>query len=96
MAIDITINSITSGATPYNVYVCDMCSGGTCQLISTVTTIPFTFTLPSVYETYPTYAIKLVDSNGCLYCEVFSASFKQFEDGDYFEFMDGEEFGFQG
>jgi hypothetical protein len=95
MAIDITINSITSGQSPYNLYVCDMCSGGTCQLIGTITTAPYTFTLPSVYETYSSYAVKLIDNNGCSYCEEFSISGKQFQDGDYFEFMDGVEFDFQ-
>jgi hypothetical protein len=95
MAIDITINSITSGSTPYNVYVCDICSGGVCQLIDTITTAPYTFTLPPIYETYTSYTVKLVDNAGCTYCEVFSAYGKQFQDGDYFEFMDGTEFSFQ-
>ena len=52
-------------------------------------------TLPSVYETYSSYAVKLIDNNGCSYCEEFSISGKQFQDGDYFEFMDGVEFDFQ-
>lgn len=95
MAIEITINSITSGASPYNVYVCDFCSGGTCQLIGSITGATYTFTLPTVYETYTSYTVKLVDNAGCTYCEVFSAYGKQFQDGDYFEFMDGNEFSFQ-
>lgn len=95
MAIDITINSITSGTTPYNIYVCDMCSGGTCQLIGTITSTPYTFTLPTIYETYTTYAVKLIDNDGCEYCETMGAGYQQFQDGDYFEFMNGDEFGFQ-
>jgi hypothetical protein len=97
MAIQITINSVTSGLSPYNVYVCDQCYGGTCQYINTfsATSLPFSFTLPTSFETYPSYVIKLEDSNGCIYCETSSVSGKQFQDGNYFEFMDGTEYGFQ-
>jgi hypothetical protein len=94
MAIQVTINSITSGTSPYNVWVCDTCFG-TCQYIDTITTLPYNFSLPSVYETYSSYVIKIIDNNGCIYCETASVLGKQFEDGDYFEFMDGEEFDFQ-
>jgi hypothetical protein len=95
MAIEITINSITSGTSPYNVYVCDFCSGGTCQLIGSITGATYTFTLPSVYETYSSYFVKVIDNNNCEFCEEFSSFYKQFQDGDYFEFMDGSEYGFQ-
>jgi hypothetical protein len=97
MAIQITINSITSGASPFNLYVCDQCFGGTCEYIDTfsASTLPYSFNLPTIFETYPNYVVKLEDSNGCIYCETSSVSGKQFQNGEYFEFMDGTEYSFQ-
>jgi hypothetical protein len=97
MAIQITINSVTSGLSPYNVYVCDQCFGGTCQYIDTFSDaiLPFSFNLPTSFETYTSYVVKLEDSNGCVYCETSASSAKQFQDGEYFEFMDGEEYLFE-
>jgi hypothetical protein len=94
MSYQVTINSITSGTSPYNIWICDTCFG-TCVYHDTITTTPYSFTLPSVYETYPSYVIKIIDDVGCVYCETSSASYKQFEDGDYFEFQDGDEYQFQ-
>jgi hypothetical protein len=94
MAYQITINSITSGTSPYDVWICNSCSG-TCVYVDTTNTIPYSFTLPTVYETYPTYVVKIIDSNNCVYCEVASTTYKQFEDGEYFEFQDGEEYQFE-
>ena len=94
MAYQITINSITSGTSPYDVWICNSCSG-TCAYVATTNTIPYSFTLPTVYETYPTYVVKIIDSNNCVYCEVASTTYKQFEDGEYFEFQDGEEYQFE-
>ena len=94
MAYQITINSITSGTSPYDVWICNSCSG-TCVYVATTNTTPYSFTLPTVYETYPTYVVKIIDSNNCVYCEVASTTYKQFEDGEYFEFQDGEEYQFE-
>jgi hypothetical protein len=93
MATQITINSVTSGTSPYDIWVCDTCYG-TCQYIDTTTTIPYSFILPSVYETYISYVVKIIDDNGCVYCQDES-SFKQFQIGDLFEFMDGDQYKFQ-
>ena len=96
MPILVTINTITSGASPYDVWVCDDCTtAGTCQYIDTITTVPYSFTLPTIFETYNSYAVKIEDSNGCSYCETSGPSAKQFQDRQYFEFMDGSEYGFQ-
>jgi len=95
MPILVTINTITSGASPYDVWVCDDCTtAGTCQYINTITTVPYSFTLPTIFETYPTYVIKIIDNNGCIYCsdQCFS---KQFQNGDCMEFMDGVYYDFQ-
>lgn len=93
MATIVTINSVTSGTSPYDIWVCDTCYG-TCQYINTTSTIPYTFTLPAIYETYSSYVVKIIDDNGCVYCdnEIF---YKQFQNSDLFEFMDGVPYEFQ-
>ena len=89
----ISIDSTISGTSPYDIWVCDTCYG-TCQYIDTITTTPYTFILPSVYETYSSYVIKLIDDNGCVYCESNSYN-KQFQNSDLFEFMDGTPYDFK-
>jgi len=69
MAISITVNSIISGTSPYNVWVCDSCDlGATCQYIDSFSTSAYTFTLPTAYETIPNYVVKVIDANNCSYC----------------------------
>jgi hypothetical protein len=89
----VTINTITSGASPFDIWVCDTCYG-TCQYIDTITSAPYTFTLPPVYETYTNYVVKLIDNNECVYCDTGSI-YKQFQNSDLFEFMDGTPYEFQ-
>ncbi len=91
MATIVTINSVTSGTSPYDIWVCDTCYG-TCQYINTTLTVPYSFSLPTVYETYPSYTIKIIDDNGCVYC---LDTYKQFQDSVLFEFMDGIPYEFQ-
>jgi hypothetical protein len=95
MANIITINSITLGTSPFDVWVCDECNG-TCQYIDTfsATSIPYSFVLPEVYETYPNYIVKIIDDNGCVFCYELS-SYKEFQDGDLFEFMGGDPYEFE-
>lgn len=93
MATTVTINSITSGTSPYDIWVCDTCYG-TCQYIDTTSTLPYSFILPSVFETYATYVVKIIDDNKCVYCDSFS-HYKQYEDETIFEFMDGIPYEFQ-
>lgn len=69
MAISITVNSIISGTSPYNVWVCESCDlGATCQYIDSFSTSAYTFTLPTAYETIPNYVVKVIDANNCSYC----------------------------
>jgi hypothetical protein len=73
MSVIVNIDSIISGTSPYDVWICDKCdSSGVCQYIATFTDaeLPYSFTLPSVYETYPSYVVKVIDDNGCEYCSV--------------------------
>ena len=93
MATIVTINSVTSGTSPYDIWVCDTCYG-TCQYIDTTSTIPYSFTLPTIYETYLTYVVKIIDDNGCVYCDN-ELNYKQFQNSDLFEFMDGVPYQFQ-
>lgn len=93
MATIVTINSVTSGTSPYDIWVCDTCYG-TCQYINTTSVIPFSFTLPAIYETYVSYVIKIIDDNGCVYCDT-ETIYKQFQNSDLFEFMDGTPYEFQ-
>ena len=77
--LTVTINTITSGTSPFDIWVCDTCYG-TCQYIDTITTTPYSFTLPAVYETYLSYVVKLIDDNGCVYCD--TVYYKQFQNSD--------------
>lgn len=63
MAVQITINNIT-GASPYNVYVCDT-GFTTCVFIATISSTPFTFTVPAPLDNMSDFAVKAVDSNNC-------------------------------
>jgi len=95
------INNVTGLTTPYQIYICDV-YGNQCVLVATVnTTIPptITITLPSQFDTAPAIGVKLID----LYCEKFAVLNciklppfeKQFQDGDYFFFMDYSIYQFQ-
>lgn len=60
----------TTGTLPLNLWICDMSgSSATCLYYDTITTLPYVFTLPTVYETYPSYTLKITDSNSCIYYE---------------------------
>lgn len=98
MSILVNIGSIISGASPYSVWVCDKCdSTGVCQYIDSFTDaeIPYSFVLPSVYETYPSYVVKVIDNNDCEYCYDTAEILKQFQDDDDFDFMDDQPYEFQ-
>jgi hypothetical protein len=63
MAVQVTINSIT-GQSPFDVYICE--SNGTgCFYISTITSTPYVFDIPSPYDTSSSYQLKVVDANNC-------------------------------
>ena len=65
----ITVSSISGGSSPYDVWVCDDCtSSSVCQYINTVSSLPYSFTLPSEYNYYVTYGVKVIDNNNCVYC----------------------------
>jgi hypothetical protein len=63
MAVQVTISSIT-GQSPYDVYICQS-NGSGCFYISTITTTPYVFDIPSPYDTSSSYQLKVVDANNC-------------------------------
>ena len=66
MPTNININNI-SGATPFNVYLCDEFNI-TCVYIDTVpsTSLPYDFQVPSIMESQVSFNLKVVDNNGCI------------------------------
>jgi hypothetical protein len=60
------------------------------------------FNLPPLFDTAPALLLKLIDSEGCeiseiIYCqpEEDLTTKKQFQNFDYFFFMDGQQYNFQ-
>lgn len=72
MPTTITINNI-SGATPYDVYVCDS-SEITCIYIETITSgdLPTNVNVPSVMEGQSSYVLKIIDNNNCVVKETLT------------------------
>jgi hypothetical protein len=66
MPIQTTIYSL-SGTSPFDVYICQFNLTG-CFYIDTITSgdIPYTFTIPSPYDTAESYCVKVVDNQGCV------------------------------
>lgn len=62
MSQQVTISSVTAN-TPVDVYYCDAFSGS-CVFVSSASTFPFVFTVPSPYDQQD-FIIKIVDFQGC-------------------------------
>jgi hypothetical protein len=63
MAVQVTISSIT-GQSPYDIYICQ--TGGTsCFYMTTISSVPYIFDIPSPYNTSDAYMLKIIDNNGC-------------------------------
>jgi hypothetical protein len=65
MPTNININNI-SGATPFNVYLCDSLNV-TCIYIDTIpsTSLPYDFEVPTIMSSQTSFNLKVVDNNGC-------------------------------
>ena len=63
MAVQVTIEAI-AGTAPFDVYICQS-NGSGCFYISTITTTPYVFDIPSPYDTSSAYMLKVVDANNC-------------------------------
>ena len=98
----INIQSITGSNFPYTIYVCDV-YGNNCVLIATiVTSVPpqNIIVLPPQFNTAPAVGIKVIYGDGCekfevVLCNVLPPVPKQFQDYQYFEFMDFYIYDFQ-
>lgn len=70
MTIEVTINNITA-QTPYDVYICD--SGSTtCIYVNTVSTVPYTFSIPESFSNLNSYGVKIIDNNNCVIFKTFN------------------------
>ena len=67
MPTQITINSIT-GLPPFNIYISDDLLNPAIY-VATITSVPYTFNVPIVFENLSEYVLKIVDSNGCIVYE---------------------------
>ena len=63
MPTQITITTI-SGVQPYDIYICDD-PITTCIYISTISTVPYVFNVPTLLDGQSSYNLKIVDNNGC-------------------------------
>ena len=94
----VTINSVSGFTLPFSGVACDV-YGNNCSYVGSGATFPITFTLPSQFNTAPALQLTLTDSTGCtlseiIYCTTEGQS-KQFQNLDYFFFMDGDQYYFQ-
>lgn len=64
MPINVTINAIT-GQSPYDIYICQP-DGTSCFYINTITTLPYSFDIPSPYDLGDEYMLKVIDDNTCV------------------------------
>jgi len=73
MSVLVTINSITSGTSPYDIWVCDDCSANNCQYVDTINnaSLPYDFILPSNFQNLSSYTIRIIDNNNCVTCNTF-------------------------
>jgi hypothetical protein len=60
----LTINDIT-GSSPFNVYLCDN-PITLCVYVDTISTLPYSFTIPDVLVSQNDYTLKVMDNNGCI------------------------------
>lgn len=72
MAKIVQINPNIWVVPPYQVYLCEDCTEvAVCQYIDTTSDDPFQFDLPSIYEDYPSFSVKIIDAQGCVVCETY-------------------------
>lgn len=93
----LVINSIT-GASPFDLYVCDA-TITYCFTAGTITTLPYTLTIPPPLDSTTPIILKIIDANNCeriylLNCQEIYG--KEFENFPIFLFQDASIFLFQG
>lgn len=93
----VQINNL-SGASPFNIYVCDA-TITYCYSAGTTTSSPYTFDVPPPLDSTSPIILKIIDANNCekiylLTCQEIYG--KQFEDFHIFLFQDSPIFLFEG
>lgn len=63
MPTNITINNIT-GTTPFDIYICDD-PITTCIYVDTITSLPYTFVVPTIIDGQFSYNLKVIDELNC-------------------------------
>jgi hypothetical protein len=99
MATQVIISSATNVTPPFSGIACDV-YGNNCSYLGVGYSFPIVFTLPAQFNTAPALQLTLFDSVGCSLTEILNCIIdpslpKQFQDLEYFFFMDGDIYQFQ-
>lgn len=98
MANQVLVISANNVTPPFSGIACDV-YGNQCQYVGSGTSFPHLFILTPQFDTAPALLLKIIDSVGCEVSEIIYCSGdgdpKQFQNLDYFFFMDGDQYQFQ-
>ena len=92
----IEITGVTSGTSPYNIYVCDS-NNAACFFVTGVTSFSPSLVIdtdnffPNLQAVY----LKIIDGTLCEKLFLLECSGYIFQDGDLYLFMDGNQYTFQ-
>lgn len=68
MPTNISITGIT-GTSPYHVYVCDY-PETTCIYVDTISSVPYSFDIPVVFDGQTFYTLKIIDNNNIIATQI--------------------------
>lgn len=87
----IEITGVTSGTSPYNVYVCDT-NNTFCFFVATVASFTPTLTIntENYFPNSPAVYLKILDGTLCEKLYLLECGVYLFQDGSVFIFMDGD------
>jgi hypothetical protein len=87
----VTITGITSGTSPYNIYVCDS-NNTACFFVTGVTSIPpsVVFDTDSFFPYAPAVYLKILDGTLCEKLYLLECGLYGFQNSNIFIFMDGD------
>jgi hypothetical protein len=63
MPTEVVINTL-SGQSPFSVFLCDN-PVSTCVFIDTITTVPFNFGIPEIFDGQTSFNLKITTAGGC-------------------------------
>jgi hypothetical protein len=86
----ITITGITSGSSPYNIYICDS-NNTACFYVSGVTSIPPSVVIDTdnFFPNAPAVYLKILDGTLCEKLYLLECGVYSFQNTNIFIFMDG-------